>query len=110
MRGVQAVSSSHAVLIPFPLLLVPEIWYKEPWLPLVLVSVVGCQTPACVQSEELPYYTTEHKLILNHSVEIQNFSHLFERLWVLLLRGDCSVGELFFSVCESLESVFSTIK
>lgn len=103
----QAVSSGHAAL-HFHCCWYLSVWYKEPWLPLVLLSLVGCQTPACVQSEGL-LTTTEHKLILSHSVEIQNFSHLFKRLYPGC-GCYCSVGGCFFSMCESLESVFSTIK
>lgn len=60
MRGVQAISSSPAVL-HFHCCWYLSVWYEEPLLLLVLVSAVGCQTPACAQSE-LPA-TTEHKVI-----------------------------------------------
>lgn len=65
MHAVQAVSHSRAVL-HLHCCWYLSVWYKEPWLPLGLVSVVGCQTAARVQAEQLPpsHYGTQVHLKL----------------------------------------------
>lgn len=76
-HAVQAVSHSRAVL-HLHCCWYLSVWYKEPWLPLGLVSAVGCQTAARVQAEQPPPLHYGAHVHLKYRVEIQSLSPLLK--------------------------------